>query len=257
MSSFIHYGDIKTNSPNGGAIYISGITVIDNDMIVLCDSCTSRLLVNSDNNEYQYHITTRYKPYDITTIPGTNMAVVSFNNSDNIQLIDIVRKKVCKKIHITGSQSGGVAASNTNIFVGSKGSIHVLDHQGHPVRKIKTKKQDRIPVYITVCSSGNLCYSDYVSLHCIKPDGEEVFTYNSPDLRGTQGVTTDNHGSVYIVGCLSNNIHRLRPDGTLIDIILTEEDNVNYQIKCCFNGNYRKLYVVNNYGNVISVFNVV
>jgi hypothetical protein len=69
-------------------------------------------------------------------------------------------------------------ASNTNIFVGSKGSMHVLDHQGHPVRKIKTKKQDRIPVYITVCSSGSLCYSDYVSLYCIKPDGEEVFTYS-------------------------------------------------------------------------------
>jgi hypothetical protein len=42
-----------------------------------------------------------------------------------------------------------------------------------------------------------------------------------------QGVTTDNHDNVYIVGCLSNNIHRLRPDGTFIDIILTEEDNVN------------------------------
>ena len=43
----------------------------------------------------------------------------------------------------------------------------------------------------------------------------------------------------------------------IIDIILTEEDNVNYPITCCFNGNYRKLYVVNNYSNVISVFNVV
>jgi sugar lactone lactonase YvrE len=72
-------------------------------------------------------------------------------------------------------------------------------------------------------------------LFCIKPDGEEVFTYNSPDLRGTQGVTTDNHDNVYIVGCLSNNIHRLRPDGTFIDIILTEEDNVHYPITCCFN----------------------
>jgi hypothetical protein len=69
-------------------------------------------------------------------------------------------------------------------------------------------------VYITVCSSGSLCYSDYVSLYCIKPDGEEVVTYNSPDLRATQGVTTDNHDNVYIVGCLSNNIHRFRPDAT-------------------------------------------
>jgi hypothetical protein len=88
----------------------------------------------------------KYKPSDITTIPGTNMVVMSSINSDYIQFIDIVRKKVYNEIKITGSQSGGVAASNTNIFVGGKGSIHVLDHQGHPVRKIKTKPEDRTPL---------------------------------------------------------------------------------------------------------------
>ena len=99
--------------------------------------------------------------------------------------------------------------------------------------------------------------TDRVSLYCIKPDGGEVFTYNSPDLCGAWGVTTDNHGNVYIVGRISNNIHRLRPDGTFIDIILKEEDNIKAPITCCFNRNYRKLYVVSNYDDVISVFNVV
>jgi hypothetical protein len=94
-------------------------------------------------------------------------------------------------------------------------------------------------------------------LYCIKPDGGEVFTYNSPDLRGAWDVTTDNHDNVYIVGRYSDNIHRLRPDGTLIDIILKEEDNIKYPLTCCFTRNYRKLYVVNNIDNVNSVFNVV
>jgi hypothetical protein len=49
-----------------------------------------------------------------------------------------------------------MAASNTNLFVGGKGLIHVLDQQGHPVRKIKTKAEDRKPYYITICSSGNI-----------------------------------------------------------------------------------------------------
>jgi hypothetical protein len=151
MSSFIHDCDIKINSRHGGAVCISGIAVIDNDMVVLCDPKNSRLLVNNDNTEYQYQINTRYKPYDITTIPGTNMVMVSSNTSDYIQFIDIVRKKVYNEIHITGSQSGGVAVSNTNIFVGGEGSIHVLDNQGHPVRKIKTKSEKRTPHYITIC----------------------------------------------------------------------------------------------------------
>jgi hypothetical protein len=93
-------------------------------------------------------------------------------------------------------------------------------------------------------------------LYCIKPDGEEVFTYSSADLRGAWGVTTDNHGNIYIVGHCSNNIHRLRPGGTFVEIILKKEDNIISPESCYFSRNYRKLYVVNNFGRVISVFNV-
>jgi hypothetical protein len=51
--------------------------------------------------------------------------------------------------------------------------------------------------------------------------------------------------NVYIVGYNSNNMQRPRPDGTFIDIISKEEDNIKYPITCCFNRNYRKFYVVN------------
>jgi hypothetical protein len=77
----------------------------------------------------------------------------------------------------------------------------------------------------------------------------KMIVFHSASTVDDKHLSTQLHDNVYIVGCLSNNIHRLRPDGTFIDIILTEEDNVNYPITCCFNGNYRKLYVVNNYGN--------
>ena len=138
-----------------------------------------------------------------------------------------------------------------------KGSIHVWDHQGQPVRKIKTKSEVYTRASITICNSGSICYSGGDSLYCIKPDGWEVFTYNSPDLRGTRGVTTDNLGNIYIVSRHSNNIHRLRPDGTFIDIILKEEDNIVRRIACCFSTSHRKLYVVNHNGDIISVFIVV
>jgi hypothetical protein len=111
------------------------------------------------------------------------MVVVSSINSHNIQFIDIVRKNLCNEIHITGSDRGDVAASKTSLFVAGKGSIHVLNHQGHPVGKTKTKSENHTPLFITVCNSGSICYSDEMSLYCIKSDGEEVFTYNSPDLR--------------------------------------------------------------------------
>jgi hypothetical protein len=93
MSSFIHDCDIDIKS-RPGARYIPGITIIENDMLVLCDSNNGRLLVYDNTNEYQYQIKTKYRPTDIATIPDTNMVVVSSYSSDYIQFIDIVRKKV-------------------------------------------------------------------------------------------------------------------------------------------------------------------
>jgi hypothetical protein len=174
MSSFIHDCDIDIKSQHG-EVNINGITVIYNDMIVLCDLRNSRLLVYNDSNQYQYQIKTKHKPSDIATIPGTNMVVVSSDNSDNIQFIDIDKTEVYNEIQITGSEAGAMAVSNTNLFVGCKGSVHVLDHQGNPVRKIKTKQERCTRWYITICSSGNICYSDDDSLYCVKPDGEELF----------------------------------------------------------------------------------
>jgi hypothetical protein len=75
---------------------------------------------------------------------------MDFLDSGHIQFIDIVRKNAYKEIYITGSECGGIAASNTNLFVCGKGSVHVLDHQGRPVRKIKTKAEHRTPLYVYV-----------------------------------------------------------------------------------------------------------
>jgi len=90
-SSFIHDCDIDLRSRHR-VEYIDGLTITDNDMPVLCDFNNPRLLVYNDNNQYQYQINTDHRPNDITTIPGTNMVVVSCNNDDYIQFIDIVRK---------------------------------------------------------------------------------------------------------------------------------------------------------------------
>jgi hypothetical protein len=66
---------LDITSSRHGEVDINGITVIYNDMKVLCDYYSSRLLVYNENNQYQYQIKTQYKPSDIATIPGTNMVV--------------------------------------------------------------------------------------------------------------------------------------------------------------------------------------
>jgi streptogramin lyase len=62
-------------------------------------------------------------------------------------------------------------------------------------------------------------------VYCIKKDGSDVFTFSSPDLRGTNGIDTDRQGNVYVVGLGSNSMLRLSPDGQNSDIIMRKEVN--------------------------------
>jgi hypothetical protein len=65
-------------------------------------------------------------------------------------------------------------------------------------------------------------------------------------------MATDSNGNILIVGSESCNIHRLRPNGTLIDIILKKEDGLDFPIAFCFGKDHTKLYVSNSDGTVIS-----
>ena len=67
---------------------------------------------------------------------------------------------------------------------------------------------------MTLGNNGNIYYIDIYDVTCIKPDGEVVFTYTSPDLVDAKDIKTDNHDNVYVIDNKRKAIHRLRSDGT-------------------------------------------
>jgi hypothetical protein len=50
---------------------------------------------------------------------------------------------------------------------------------------------------------------------------------------------------VYICGNKSNDIHRLSPDGTFRDIVLSEHDGVDQPFGIAFNNDFTKLFIIN------------
>jgi hypothetical protein len=80
------------------------------------------------------------------------MVGVSSDNSDNIQFIDIDKTEVYNEIQITGSEAGAMAVSNTNLVVGCKGSVHVLDHQGNPVYIVTIIRRHHNHISTRYCS---------------------------------------------------------------------------------------------------------
>jgi hypothetical protein len=56
----------------------------------------------------------------------------------------------------------------------------------------------------------------------------------------------------------SHDIHRLSPDGTFRDIVLSKHDGVDDPRSITFNNDFTKLFIINNRGSwyVVSIYNV-
>ncbi|VDI76019.1 Hypothetical predicted protein [Mytilus galloprovincialis] len=247
--TLLHEIDMKREKMEG----VTGITISDNNTLIFCDIITKKVHFCDENISYKSSIRLSYEPWDISVIPGTTTAVISSRSESYIQFIDLKKRKMLNKIEVKQSECFGVHATTHNIFVGSKkGHIYVLDLRGHIQRRISLKDTDHYINYISVCSNGNICYSYNNEVHCITSDGEPIFSYSSPDFRDARDIQIDDAGNIYVLGRISQNIHKLTCSGTLLDILL--KDDLSKPLAFCFSKDLSECYIANNGGSKVSVF---
>ena len=82
--------------------------------------------------------------------------------------------------------------------------------------------------------SGRLC--------CISLDGQVIYRYN---ISGEVGLAVDRQDHIYISRNRTNDIHRLSPDGTFRDIVLSKRDGINGPWGITFNNDFTNLFVIN------------
>ena len=85
----------------------------------------------------------------------------------------------------------------------------------------------------------------------------EIANVEFPTLRVTSDIRSDDYGDIYVSGQYSNNVHRLTEDGKMIDIPLSSQHGIKYPVAMCLNRNYTKLYIANEWGKSVMVFNVI
>ncbi|CAG2197879.1 unnamed protein product [Mytilus edulis] len=249
ISSLTHLYDIDMKE---NLAVVTGITVSDNNTLIICDANTQKVYFCDENDAYLSSISSSHQPWDITAIPGTTTAVMYCKSIPYIQLIDIDRQQILKQVEVKQGECWGVAATKENIYIGSKGKIYVLDLRGNFVRTIHLKNIDHYVNYISVCSNGNICYSSNNEVQCITSDGEPVFSYTSPDLRDARAIQIDDASNIYVLGQDSQNIHKLTSSGTLEDILL--KNNLSEPLAFCFSKDLAKCYIANDGGSKVSVF---
>jgi len=64
----------------------------------------------------------------------------------------------------------------------------------------------------------------------------------------------DQQGHEYISGHGPHDIHRLSPDGTFRDIVLSNNDGVDRPRGITFNNDFTKLFIINREGKTVLVY---
>ncbi|VDH98634.1 Hypothetical predicted protein [Mytilus galloprovincialis] len=87
--------------------------------------------------------------------------------------------------------------------------------------------------------------------------GNIDYNVNIDTLVMPTDICSDNNGHIYVSGQGSNNIHRLTQDGKVVDIPLDSRHGITQPVALCFTKNYDKLYIVNEWGKSVLVFDVI
>jgi hypothetical protein len=228
---------------------LTDMAVTSDNKLLLCNFVSShpKVYIYKDYKTYEDEISLTSPPECITVVPCTDKAVVTLPWEDSIQFINTTNNTTDNKINI-GEVCEGVTAVKDKIYIGGYNKVIILNIDGSLVRKITTngginynllynERNDQL----LLRQPGRLC--------CINLDGHVIYRY---DISGGRGLAVDQQGHVYISD--SHDIHRLSPDGTFRDIVLSKHDGVDKPRSITFNNDFTKLFIINNGGKTVLVY---
>jgi outer membrane protein assembly factor BamB len=136
------------------------------------------------------------------------------------------------------------------MYIGGYCKVIILNTDGSRVREITT--DDGININLLYNERNDqLLVRQRDRLCCINLDGHVIYRY---DISGGRGLAVDQQGHVYISGHDSHDIHRLAPDGTFRDIVLSEHDGIVRPWSITFNNDFTKLFSINREGETVLVY---
>jgi hypothetical protein len=235
--------------------YVTGMVVDKDDNLILADQTFLRMYSKDGKSVKDCKL--GGIAWDISYHKRSGRIVVALQG-EGIQFVDNFVAHT--KISVQNINSClGVTWVDDNVYVSGSNSrgkdmTHILDSNGQHISSISCIGSIG-RVWHIHHRDNNIYYKDYNKVYCTKKDGSNVSTFSSPDLRGTNGIDTDRQGNVYVVGRVSNNILRLSPDGQNSDIIMKEEDGISGPRTLCFSRDFKKLFVSNEHGKRVAVYN--
>jgi hypothetical protein len=236
LTEFIKEDEI--NLTHGIPYNLTDMAVTSDNKLLLCDY-DEKVYIYKDYKTYEDKISLTSRPRCITVVPCTDKAVVTLPHERSIQFINTTNNTKDNKINI-GEWCRGVTAVKDKIYIGGGDKVIILNIDGSFVREIATHGDNNNLLYNE--RNDQLLLRQNDRLCCINLDGHVIYRY---DISGYEGLAVDQQGHVYISGYDSHDIHRLSPDGTFRDIVLSKHDGVHGPRSITFNNDFTKLFIIN------------
>jgi hypothetical protein len=224
------------------------MAVTSDNKLLLCNYLPSCVYIYKDYKTYEDEISLTSQPLCITVVPCTDKAVVTLPREASIQFINTTNNTKDNKIKI-GEKCWGVTAVKDKIYIGAYNKVIILNTDGSLVREIATTDRGFNHNLLYNERNDQLLLRQIRGLCCINLDGHVIYRY---DISGRYGLAVDQQGHVYISG--ANDIHRLSPDGTFRDIVISKHDGVHGPEGITFNNDFTKLFIINEGGKTVLVY---
>jgi hypothetical protein len=249
LTEFIKEGEV--NLKHGEQYCLLNMAVTSDNKVLLCNIQPShqKVYIYKDYKTYEDEISFTSQPWCITVVPCTDKAVVTLPHENSIQFINTTNNTKDNKINI-GEKCWSVTAVKDKIYIGGDNKVLILNTDGSRVREITTDGGDNYNLLYNE-RNGQLLLRQDNRLCCINLDGHVIYRY---DISGWHGLAVDQQGHVYICGDDSDDIHRLSPDGTFRDIVLSNHDGVDGPWGITFNNDFTKLFIINRSGGTVLVY---
>ncbi|CAC5411466.1 unnamed protein product [Mytilus coruscus] len=239
---------------------ITCMVVTNDNKLLLCNDDIDKNNVSlwTETGQHLKSCTVDGKPFGVAIVSGTEEAVVTLRDVNSIQFINITSVTPGRRIDINVSNPHGIAVIRDRVVVGSaKGKVAIINLiSGHILNtlNIGSRNITSIIPFLDDTDERLYCceYGGRNVVSCITLDGTRVF---SCSVNGPMALALDTQGNSYVTGYISNDLHRLSPDGKEDNLILTEADGLSRPLAIAFNKTYNKMYISNTNARNVTIFN--
>ena len=226
------------------AVFTTGIGVTNGDHLLLCNGCSTDVMVLSDDGKQLNNIGLEWKPWGIVVVPDKVKAIVTLPDKNFIQIINTTTMRAEQKI-IVPAKCYGITLIDNDIVLGNRGEIYIINREGKRLNTIKVGKDYIYSLYCGKDKTLYCCDADNHKFYGIKQDGTIKFSFSSGDFRGPIDVAAAANGNLYVTACDSNNLHCFTPEGKHKGIMLKKEDGLAQPYVIAVSKKSSKIFIVN------------